>query len=656
MLRLIKLLLSLVIVIMVAFGSALAVLHTQYAVPMVQWLVEKTTPYALEVADIDYHIESPWEITLSQVTLTDQQKQTQSLSAERVQLWLTPFEILRGHWHFDTILIAAPNFKHWQPDQLLSKTFVAKRLAIHHFHYSQGDIAFVDGKLQLDNWTPSNDDLWHFDGEFQFSAKQLTWHQSQLDQILFSGHKQGKQWTFSGISADFLGAQLRGDIRVDESDRTIRVTGMTISDLRLQNWQPLRQLKQQFEHYGQAGYHLLVERLDIMGMSVAEENHSVEELNIAVHRFDTRKGRWQQKDAIVSLQASDLIWDHWQIQNPLLELRIQPNRWYIDGASLKMLDGYICLEGEISPQQAKIHKLDINSIKWISTGPVRHALQAYIATLDNLAIDELAVHYSHYIDPDEDWPMQLSALNGAGKQLILKRDGQYGLWHGELQLSATQASFNQVDLRTPELIMSTEKGQWQMALNTLFSHGLMQATMQMDLAQISKPWQLSIKADGIPANLYQRWFQWPLPILGDHDLTLNLSGLAADRTALNHTLSGDIRYEFRDLRLDRMSEKTLWQQLSDTQWQWRQSWPLEKLSKSVTLDDAKGEFSIDRGELKLPATQLQGQQMQVMLKGNWRFAHPKQQNLTLQVDYDCHRLSRQWSQGQSELKTDERCQ
>ena len=85
---------------------------------------------------------------------------------------------------------------------------------------------------------------------------------------------------------------------------------------------------------------------------------------------------------------------------------------------------------------------------------VRHITGSRPAGIDAIRLQDIKVSNALLIDTQPVFPFQLTNVNGYIKTMQILKSGQWGLWDGELSVSAGNATFNRVELHRPYLTLT----------------------------------------------------------------------------------------------------------------------------------------------------------------------------------------------------------
>lgn len=642
-----KLIATAVILILLALTILLALLHTRYATAMITYGINVFSPTPFSAKHIGYSINDPWRLTLQQPQITG--PSSRPLTAEQVEIWLTPAKLFYPGWHFDTILVDGLSVT---PDLPLPTipALSASRLALTNFNLQTPDLRLRNSQLQLDNWHSQPQGWGQFSGDFQLSAEEFRWQQLTLSNLLLDGDHYERHWKLYGFSFDWQHASLNGQaeyLTPLQETATLRLHQLTISGLQLQEPFGLNVLKPHFSQLTSLAPNIDIRRLDVLSSSIEHPDFTLNDASLSLQNWHWPTSYWQQQDAFLSLSADSLRWHGTVMETPLIELGFSPQQITIAGASAKLLEGYIRADGAFTPDMLALNQLTINGIKWFLADNWPAQLQDASKYFDDISLTALDISHAQITAPHPDMPFQLSGLNASGQDLILKRHGRSGLWQGELTASAGLASVNSITMDEPLLAMRSQSGLWQLSqLLIPFRHGLLEAEGQVALNRDGLPWQLNLAADSIPASVLPKWLQLPLPVSGAMDIELAAQGLGQHATGLAYSLSGELKGEFRRLQLERHSTAQLWQQWSREN---ISAWPGGQPGHGSPLTASPLHVRADRGRLTIRPLSVSGPDFSATLQGLWDLASPAAQSVELKATQGCRQLSRLWAQGQIQL-------
>lgn len=640
---------TLIILMLLSITIILTLLHTQYATKLVINTIDATTDYQLKAASIDYHISDPWHLQLEQPQIIYQQQPV--LSANNIQLWLTPTKLLNAGWSFDSILVDTITLN--QPIDLATlPTLYVQRLALNNLTLHTSEVNLEQASLQIDNWQSRSQSWGIFSGDFQLSAPNMQWQGTTLKDVLIDGDYQDQNWKIYGLSFDWQHATFSGQAEYKHSATQpdlLTLHQLTVTGLQLQDQNPLTVLHAYIAQLKATDLNIKINRLDILESNIEIPNYALNNINLSVQNWQWPATHWQQHDALVSLNASSIQWLNTVFEEPLVNITFSPQQITVNGLSTKVLEGYVQLDGALTPSVLALNQVTVNGIKWVLPNNWPTHLRTLNSLYSDISITQLDVGYAQLTDINPASPFQIAGLNINGEDLILKRHGHIGLWQGSLITNSGAASVNKVGMTGPYIAMSSQAGNWQLKQLTLpFKDGLLEASGNVNLNQSGQPWRLSLQGDNIPTTTLSNWLAIPFPITGAMDVTFNGTGLAQHQTSLAYSFTGDLNATFRQLQLRKITPPQLLQYWGTSQ----RPQPTSNQSQNIdshSLFLSPLTISADRGRLAINKIELRSKGLEANLKGKWDLADKTKQTIELQAKQGCQQLTRSWGTNQQLL-------
>ncbi len=132
-------------------------------------------------------------------------------------------------------------------------------------------------------------------------------------------------------------------------------------------------------------------------------------------------------------------------------------------------------------------------------------------------------------------------MNGYIKTMQILKSGQWGLWDGELSVSAGNATFNRVELHRPYLTLTAGTDS---AATTQFAASAGEGLLKMQFQATpsgTAPFSFTLQATGADSQILSQWGWQPAPLTGSANYTLRLNGQLRTediRSTLSGMLSG----------------------------------------------------------------------------------------------------------------------
>ncbi|MFD2179149.1 AsmA family protein [Veronia pacifica] len=540
-----KLIAILVITALLISGSVLAILHTQAGLPMVQLYLTWMTPFRLEAREMTYSLDRPWTLTLSQLELRN--KSQPIAKADFLSATLAPKSLLTGPLKLNNLTINGTVVD--KPLSLdLPPGLEIDTLAIENLVYSSPTLQLSNAKIQTTRWSVDANGHPNIHGDFQLEAPSAIWHQQTVSKLLVNSFYQNKKWIIKGLSFDLETASVSGRA-VWSPDENLTINQLTISNGRLQSAKNTQALLNNTRSFARA-HKVQLERLDILDLSADFSEWGVEHLNLSAYDigFENDTVFWQTgKGTQISFNATLLRSGDYVLADAIAELAVRPDGIDISGLSARFQEGFIRLAGRATKSKLELDDALLSGVSLTFEPEEAEKIYQWWGSLDSVNIGQLTLKHLGLAVYDDSFPIFIEAVNVRGSELTLKHQGQSQMWQGDLTADAALANINRVALMTPFIKMTATDGLWQLQQATLsFRKGQGNAKGSIDLKSPSQQWQFEAQGLGIPTGIYQRWAGLNLPLSGEHDVSLSLSGLATDWKSFSFSLDGSLNAELHN--------------------------------------------------------------------------------------------------------------
>jgi len=601
-----------------------ASLHTRYATPVVNFVLNQAVKQPVHVELVEYR--SPYQFTFHGVELSTS---PEPLYIETVKLWINQGIIWQGKIAIDSLLLSGFQLQQGIPEFTPSPYIDIAQLAVDHLDYSDQHFIARDLSFQIKQPQYHPDKVWPWYGELQLSAEQIYWRNEAFDNVLLDADLLPDRAQVYGLSFQWRGADIAS--QAEWRDDQWHIINGSVSQLNLDKsqWQAI----QDNQLFAWPQLKLYIDRLDLLSANIDSPDLAFTAADITLEDIQLPFQLWQQEGRI-SLNAESLIAVKQQWLEPTLDLRLKPKKLHVDDLNVGFKQGYIQLQGDISPKSAQLEQLNISGVEWVKesgdlTPSLSLASLSLGESLKSLTIERLRIKRSQWIDLASQPKRQVSGLNITGRQLTLVQDGQLGLWQGELSASANSASIG--ELIAQQTLLEAHAKQGISYLDKLvmpLENGLLRAQGQMDLSQLSQPWQLKFHVDGLPVELLHNWYPLPLEVTGLAEVQFDLHGLGGDQAMFAHSLSGFANASFRELTTPYRFEQLVGLDLDPSQ----QSYELR-------IDDMT--LNAERGLLTLPNSAIHGPSYSGEFGGEVDLVTPAQGKLQLKLANHCGTLSKE---------------
>lgn len=606
--KVLALLIAVIALVLTALLGCFALLHTQYATPVGQWVVERLSKGNITFESVEY--QYPLHFRFHHL-LIHQDKQTTPI--EQADIWLNAALIHNNQLVIDSILLDGLSLQHDLPNLPRLPYLNLHQLALHNVDIAhQGWVARgVNMQIKQPSWSDNHSSIPF--GEIQFSAEQLYWQGEALNTVLLDMDYKPHNSTVYGLSFTWQGATISG--QAEQYPQGWSLVNVTLDKLNLSASESKRLTRISQTYLANKIDH--INSLDILNSNLAIGDVSLRNVDISLENLHPHASMWQQEQGYLSLRADDVTWHGQQWVEPSISIETRPGQLTINDFNAELYQGDIQLSGSITPSSLTLKQLNVRGLKWVNE--TTHGfdwLSQLLSSIENLNIQKLNIGNSQVIQLAKSPYWQLSGVNIEGQDLALIENKQLGLWQGALQMTANSASYDSVLATQSVIEMHSKLGKW--SLDRLFiplEKGYIDATATWDFKAISEPWQTEIHGDGLPLSLITNTLLLPFSIDGLSEFEVQLQGLAGDRSTLSHSLTGDIQANVREAIL----------LISDEQYQ--------TTSHPFSLDDLT--IRADRGRIHIEPAQLTMQDMQVSIVGNIDLLDTENAQINVDIQQKC---------------------
>ncbi|WED21920.1 AsmA family protein [Vibrio sp. JC009] len=591
-------------------GTLYWIFQSQYASTFVNQVFQQLS-LPVTVLKARYHF--PNQLTFSGIDIKEVQEE--EITIEKADIWFTPSSLLTGKPVIESLLIDGISLQHGIPEFQLPDTIELKQLAVMNLDYSDNEIIGRDIELQIKNPQFNQNPIPVPYGTIQLSAGQIYWKGEALNNLLVDIDYTPEKSTLYGLSFDWRKGKFSGQAEKYSSGWSL--VNFTVENLRLnqQDWQHLNQLGLK----GLTSGITHINSLDMLSSSVETPEFSVINFDLSLENIDLTKSRWQQSEGYLSLSSESIEAHKQQLIDPVFKLFLNRGEIELNEFSAEFQQGDINASGTFSPDSIKMERLSLNSLKWFpESAEDTRIFTDTLAGLQELDLNEFEIKHSQFIELNGKHKWQASGLNLEGKNLSIIRDGNWGLWSGELDISSSSISIDELVSSQPMMKMKNRDGIW--LLEDLFvplDDGLIEATGDVDLSKISKPWRLELSADGVPLELLSHWYNPPVKLTGLTEFQLSASGLSGDELMLRHSLSSDVIGSFRNTTMTNQDEDE---------------------ARPATISDIR--ISAVRGHISMKPVEIEGYDSTGVLSANIDLVEKEQNSFNFQLKKKC--VDREW--------------
>jgi len=531
-----KLLLTLVLLLVLAIVLLYVLLQTRWAAGQLSQWVSDNSNYHLSVEKIVHAWSQPNRIVLNEVKL-GAKNQPDSLNAAQVNLDLSWRQITNPRF-FDRITLVNGRLN-LTPSSLnlpvQANTQQLNKMAL------AGDINDwqIDGQqvnAGIYPWQPKANHLLGENAEFQLSATALSLNGIPAENILVQGQINNNQLTLNNFGGDLARGQLTGKAS-RAADGSWTIDNVRLSNVRLQTAETLSVFLQD----GHKLPKVSIKRFDLIDARLQGKDWAFSDVDLSVKDINIENGDWQSQDGEISLNATEMINGNLHVIDPIVNLDLSPQGIAIRQASARWEGGLFRTTGNWirENKRLQLNELTVAALEYTLPQNWRQLwVQTLPSWLSEVYVTKLLTNRNLIIDISPQFPFQLTALDGFGSDLLLAKNHEWGIWSGTLNLNASDATFNKVDVRRPSLALEAGDNQVKFTeLSAFTKEGLLEATASVD-QQPQRNFSVNLNGRAVPVNVLENW-GWPhLAFEGNANMQLNLQGQIPANVDFKPTLSG----------------------------------------------------------------------------------------------------------------------
>ncbi|SFD39025.1 AsmA family protein [Pragia fontium] len=519
------------------------VAQTSYAAKWISQWVNDNSPYQLSLGNLDYSITEPSQLILHNVELS-QQKQPTLLKAEKVTLGLTS-SLWQPKLHFSTLELENGTLS------LSAKTAISLAVSSDRFQLRNMAVNLETPDITLQGervnggiipWVLSADPLPDSDNHFEFSADKLLLNGIETHKALIQGDVDNQQIIFNNVGADLANGLLTGSGKRNAEGHWI-VDNLRLSDVKYQSQQTLSQLFEQIEQL--TGHtDITLNRLDLLNANIQGTDWAFSDLSLSVKDLMLVKGNWQAQSGTINMNAYDVVYGNQHLVSPVLNLGLEDNNVKIKQFSSRWQDGLVRASGIWQQDSQALTLDDVALTSLLYTLPkdwLTELKQTPPNWLRELHITKFTTNRSILIDINPEFPFQFTALDSNGSDLYLIKDHQFGIWGGQLSFNASEATLNKIDLRHPSVILTaTPEAITVSEMSAFTKEGLIEGKVTLG-QQPERTLNLALSGRSVPVNILQSWGWQSIPLQGNGNINLQLSGNLVDRQTSDSKLKGSLK-------------------------------------------------------------------------------------------------------------------
>ncbi|ENO1147239.1 AsmA family protein [Vibrio vulnificus] len=599
----------LLIVIALIPISILVSLQTRYASQVFNQLSQFS---GLGMQAESVHYQYPDHFSFKNVSFTHNEMSY----VEQLEIWLSPELYANGRVQVASVLLDGLSLQTGlsrSPKTFIPSAVQIHQLAISNLDYADNQLSARGIKFQVKQPQWQRSDQFIPFGEIQFSAEQLYWQGEAFNQPLLDIDYKPQDSTLYGLSLSWRGAKVSG--QAEQYPQGWSLVNVTVEGLDLSQQQLTSILAKPWERFGSQITH--INSLDILRSSLALEDYRLINFELSSENLTLPFSLWQQQQGLISFSAESVQDQHNVWVEPRIKLTLAPNTINVEEASAQWQQGNLLFSGTIKPDAIALDQLMVNNVKWAAEQPGEGAwLWQWLENASYVSVERLNIERSQFIQLIRQPYWQLSGLNIDGEKLRLKQEQQLGLWQGKLRATAVNASYQDILSSHPLVEMHSDDGLWQ--LDRLFAplkQGYIEAYGQLQLNSLSKPWQATLNADGLPMGLLLSQLPLPFDLNAISSIDVSATGLGGDWAMFSHSLTGGVHARLHEAYT-----------------------PFDE-GNILPLQVSEISLSMERGKLTLAPVKLQGPDIEGTIGGASDLTAPEQGGIRYQVKMGCQQLS-----------------
>ncbi|NKI75062.1 AsmA family protein [Dickeya sp. CFBP 2040] len=536
-----KLLLTMLLLALLAVVVLYVLAQTEWGARHISQWVNQRTEYQVSFRKMAHDWSSPGSIQLLDVNF-GHKNQPVTLVAQRIAVGFSVRQITEPR-HFSSLMLEGGTLNLGQTDFTLPIEADVLQLKAMALHAQDGDWRLKGEQVTggITPWQPEPGSLLGKKAAFQLSANSLLLNDLPASKVLVQGQFNGQQLTLENLGADVARGELTGNAS-RAADGSWLVNNLRLSNVRLQTrqsmadfWQPITRLPA-----------VTVNRFDLIDARIEGQNWAFTDLDVTLQNVTFRQNDWQSDDGSLSFNATDIVNGNMHLVDPIVSLVLSKQGVNIKQFSTRWEGGLLRTNGnwQRSNQRLTLDELVVAGMEYTLPTDWRQRWQQTLPDwLAEVELRKFSANHNLLIDINPAFPFQLTALDGFGNNLLLARNHQWGVWQGALNLNASDATFNKVDVRRPSLALNANDNQITLTdLSAFTQSGLLEAKAVI-AQQPTRNFTLDLTGKAVAFDVLTGW-GWPTPATaptGNTNLQLHLNGRLEAASPLKPTLSGSLQ-------------------------------------------------------------------------------------------------------------------
>jgi len=524
---------------LVVLIAAYILLQTRWGAAQVSNLVNEKSDYQFSFEQMDHRWASPMHVALNTVSF-GRKGQPATLVAQSVDIGLSSRQFTQP-LHVETILLKNGTLN-LSPDAA-PLPFQADALQLSDMALNSPGSGW-DLRAQRVNggvtpWQPKQGKALGDTADVQFSAGSMTLNGVPASNVLLQGAIHNDQVTLSTIGADMARGSLTGTASRN-ADGSWQIGSLRLNDIRLQTDKSISDFLAPVASIPS----LKIDSLEVTDARLEGKDWAVTDLDLSLRNLTLVNGGWQSDDGRLSLNASDFINGSLQLNDPIVNIDFTPQAAVLRQFTSRWERGMVRASGQWVRDDSRLALDEVVLAGLEYTLPETWKklwLEPVPEWLNNVTVKKLSANRNLIIDIDPAFPFQLTSLDGMGNNLEVVRDRQWGLWNGNISLNAAAATFNRVDVRRPSIALTANANQISVTeLSAFAGKGMLEATGAVSQSP-QRFTAINLRGRAVPINTLQQWGWAALPLEGDGNLQLSVTGNLTAQAPLKPTVNGTLQ-------------------------------------------------------------------------------------------------------------------
>ncbi|MCT6518661.1 AsmA family protein [Proteus vulgaris] len=535
---LMKSLVSLILIVILFIIIIYAFIQTQWGAQKTSEWLTQYTDYDIRFSGIEHDLMQPEQVIVHDLLINPKQDKA-IVSAKSAQIRLN-WQFFTTPSHLQKITLENGNidFTNKTPSIPLSADILQfKNMALRS---EKADFSFDAKKITggITPWLPTSTDLIGA-GHFQFSIASGMINNNEFSNFIISGQYQPNNIQIEKLGTRLLNGSL--SLSGQYQDNQWKFDEVYMNGLRWQSSQTFDELIQSLSEYPRVS----IKTLNIVDLTAEGKQW-------AISGFDGQFAQLNWDNALSfttgELNTDDIVFQNEHVTDLIAKLNQQNNQLNLDNLSLRYEKGLIKLAGHWNKDNKTITIQDATLSGFLYTLPENWL--TFLAqpidnksNIQNITIEQLSINQSILIDITPEFPFQFTNLTGKLQNLMVAKEGEWGLWQGSAVLNADSGTLNRIELRRPDLNIVTQHDNAIVEQYSAFiGNGIVRGSAA--LVQSNQQRQFSLIANGLNVPLSTLYTLGLKTTYSDEigQFTLKLKGDLRSKpviSTLNGTLTGN---------------------------------------------------------------------------------------------------------------------